>query len=402
MGMNVLSAVVLWVLTLVQDPSPSIEELIQRLRSGKAEERVQAEEALILRGEEAIPAARRAAEDSDAEVAARARVILERIPLIRSLTPALEKALAGTRRRLSTGSPHAWTEVFLEAVKQEGARRVHPELGREDLLPLARLALRAAQKPELASVCGAIAAWELLPAIPELVPYLDEQDWNIRQYVFDAVVSCRAKELAPVILQHLRRDQGPTKSRWLDLLAGAGCPEAAPEIAAALETTPGFPGGGVQVELAAKAEALEAVPAMLRTLRQGPSHEIVSVLVRIAPEEVLPAIQSGLRSQDPAERLGMLYLITRSYSSRTLLPDVLKLLNDQDPKIRTQALSALGSLRLLEKLPEIRKGLEDPAPTVRRTAAEVLASFGDRAGLPEILMMLRQPEAQTAALGAVR
>jgi HEAT repeat protein len=400
--MNVFPAVVLSVLALFQDPSSSIEELIQRLRSGKAEERVQAEQALILRGEEAVPAVKRAAEDSDAEVAARARVILERIPLIHSLTPALEKVLAGTRRKLSAGSPHAWTEVFLEAVKQEGARRVHPELGQEDLLPLARLALRAAEKPELASVCGAIAAWELRPAVPELVRYLDEQDWSIRQVVFDAVVSCRAKELAPVILQYLRRDQGPTKSLWLDLLAGAGCPEAAPEIAAALETTPGFPGGGVPVELAAKAEALEAVPAMLRTLRQGLPHEIVSVLVRIAPGEVLPAIQSGLRSQDPAERLGMLYVITQSYSSRALLPDVMKLLNDQDPRIRSQALSALGSLRLREKLPEIRKGLEDPSPTVRRTAAKVLASFGDKAGLPEILLMLNQPEAQTTAMGAVR
>src|SRR4029079_13662766 len=109
------------------------------------------------------------------------RAILEEIPLIRALTPTLEKTLPGTRLKLSSNFGHAWTEVFLEAVRQKGSRRFHPELGREDFLPLARLALRGAAKSEVAAVCGAVAAWQLRTAMPALIPHLDEQDESIRQ-----------------------------------------------------------------------------------------------------------------------------------------------------------------------------------------------------------------------------
>src|SRR5258708_30847465 len=104
--MRVLLVWLIPTLAALQDPAPSIEQLIERLRSAKVEERAGAEQALILRGEEAVPSLTRATEDSDAEVAARVRVILEEIPLIQALSPTLAKTLPGTHLKLSSHFCH--------------------------------------------------------------------------------------------------------------------------------------------------------------------------------------------------------------------------------------------------------------------------------------------------------
>src|SRR5688572_1929752 len=221
-------------LILLQDPAPTVEQLIDGLRSPKAEERDRAERALLLREKDAFPALERASRDADPEVSTRAKRLLEAFPRLAALTPNLRKAMPGIHEKLATGGPHAWTEAFLQATEQKRSRARHPGLVRDDLLPLVARALRGAEKSDVAHVCSAVAAWELAPAAPELVRWLDESDWEIRRFVVEAVVACRDPSLAPVLLERIRQDQTSFWGTWVAMLARMGGRDAVPEIAAAL------------------------------------------------------------------------------------------------------------------------------------------------------------------------
>ena len=68
------------ILAVLLQATSQAEELVERLRSDSVEERTRAARALEALGAVALPALERAARDSDAEVAARARLILQSLP----------------------------------------------------------------------------------------------------------------------------------------------------------------------------------------------------------------------------------------------------------------------------------------------------------------------------------
>src|SRR5687768_3913211 len=71
------------------------DELVQRLRSGNVEERAAAAERLKELGAAARPVLEKAAKDADAEVAGRARTLLDLLRLKERLGPRLGSLLAG-------------------------------------------------------------------------------------------------------------------------------------------------------------------------------------------------------------------------------------------------------------------------------------------------------------------
>src|SRR5258708_7992837 len=198
-------ACVLTLLPAPQETRLKDESLTNQLRSSKTEDRERAERSLKLRdGKEVIAALEKAARDPDAEVAARARSILEALPYLRALTPNLMVSFPAAREMLARNLQHAWTEVFLDAAEQTGTKRKYPGIVREDLQPLASLALRAAQPAERIRVCAILAAWRLTAAVPELKPLLDDPDWTVRAAPFETIDCCRAYSRSPILLQRLR------------------------------------------------------------------------------------------------------------------------------------------------------------------------------------------------------
>src|SRR5262245_51322510 len=111
----------------------SVEELVRRLGTGDIEGRERAVVELALRGEESRAALERVR--GDAEVAGRARVALERIPLVAAVSAEVETTFPGLRAKLAAGRAGELPGILLSAPR---------EVRREALLPLARPALERA------------------------------------------------------------------------------------------------------------------------------------------------------------------------------------------------------------------------------------------------------------------
>lgn len=391
--MRFLAVLILPALLAAQEPSPTVEQLIELLRSPKVDERNRAQQQLALRESEALPALEKAARDADPEVSARARKLLEMIPLLQKLTPTLKRAMPALRERLASRTPHAWTDAFLEATNQEGGRRRHPELGREDFQALAARALRFADAGERPKVCGLIAAWRLDAADHELSALLDEKDWSLREPLLDAVVACRAPSLVPALQERLRKEPKEQKAVWAQALIGLGSREAVPDLIAVLRAQGGMERGQFLYSLASL-DAPELTPTLVKMLREQGADPYCTLLALAsqAPEEILPTLEKALEDDEERFRQHALDILTTRYRSPDSIPFLTRCLSNPDAKLRGMAVTCLGALRAEEALPEIRARLEDDAVTVRRSAARVLASYGMKDGLPELLAQLPVPE----------
>jgi HEAT repeat protein len=393
--MNVIAALILPMLLAFQEPSPSVEQLIERLHSSNIDERNRAVRQLALREGESLPALEKASRDPDPEVSARARALLETIPPLQKLTPALKRVLPTLQERLASGTPHAWTVAFLDATKQDDSRRAHPELGRDDFQALAARALRFAEAGERAGVCGVIAAWRLDAAIPELSALLDEKDWNLWEPLLDAIVACRATSLVPALLERLRREQKEQKAVWAQPLIGLGSREAVPDLLTVLRTI-GWMERGQFLYSVAGMDAPELTPELVKVLREQGADPYCALLALAsqAPEEILPTLEKSLGDDQEHLRQYARDVLTTRYRSPDSIPFLTRFLSNPDANLRGMAVTCLGALRTEGALPEIRARLEDDAVTVRRSAARVLASYGIKDGLPELLAQLRIPEAR--------
>jgi HEAT repeat protein len=393
--MNFVFLLLLWV------QEPTVGQLLEQLRSDRADVRSRAEQGLKLRDDVDRAPLEGLTRDPDIEVAARARGILEVRAKLATLTPALLRAVPDARARLAS-SPHAWTEILLEAAGQVGVTRKHAELGRDDLLPLALAAATAATKEERVDVCGAVAAWQLSSAGPALAPWLDEQDWEVRRFVLDAVEWSGDHSLEPLLLERCRSNRDYLWSLWAGLLARMGNREILPDLLAAMTANDQNRRVGQDIYvLFERAGMVEAVPSLLRLLNsEYGANEVLPTLERLVPDEILPALLERLRSGEPRVRSGVLPILTNVRVTPELLPLYRKLL--ENPEERLPGLQGLGNLRDRKLLPEIRSYLDDPSVEIRRLAASILASHGDKSGLPELVMALKGGEAALGPMYTLR
>ena len=68
--------------------------------------------------------------------------------------------------------------------------------------------------------------------------------------------------------------------------------------------------------------------------------------------------------------------------------DIIKLLQDNNPKIRSMAIDILINQKVKESIPEITKSLQDDIPNVRESAVIALMAFGTKEAIPEIKKLL--------------
>ena len=79
------------------------------MRSDKVEEREEATKKLRILGKAADVELKKATQDRDPEVSARARMLLRRLEIQAKLSSTFRKTFPGVEDRLAGGDDHAWT-----------------------------------------------------------------------------------------------------------------------------------------------------------------------------------------------------------------------------------------------------------------------------------------------------
>lgn len=329
------------------DPIPA---LIEKLSSDRIEVREEACRKLEELGARAVPALEKAAAIPDEEVAARARELLQRIPLREAATDNLIRAVPGVIDRLVKGEP---TEIFLEIaadLRARGEDRQYPALQPQDLERLAPLALRGAGesliRPDRRSrVCEEIIRLGLRTAFREAVDLLATGNDSARSSAARLLQRLEAREVAP----------------QLCVLAGDGSPDVRLAVAGILGAS----------------KAREAVPT-LRILLGDREWSVRAAAVtalrdmgaREAADDLRPRLEddSRLVRSVAAHALGKL-------GARQAVPDLVRRLRDPSSDVRWWTVRALADLEARDAAGEISALLEDQAPEVRRVAAETVAAL---------------------------
>ncbi len=334
----------LWALLLGQaDP---VQQLIEKLSSDRIEVREEACRKLEELGSKAVPALEKAAATPDEEVAARAKELLQRIPLREAATGNLIRAVPGVIDRLVKGEP---TEIFLEIaadLRLKGDQRQYPALQPQDLERLAPLALRGAvSSARRARVCEEIARLGIRTAFREAVDILATGDDTARSGAARLLQRLEAREVASE----------------LSALAGDDVPDVRLAVASILG--------------AAKAkEALPTLRKLLRDREWGVRCAAVAAIrdmdAREAAEDLRPRLQddSRLVRSVAAHAIGRL-------GARAAVPDLVRCLGDPSSDVRWWTVRALAELDARDALAPIAALLEDPAPEVRRVASETVAAM---------------------------
>ncbi|HEV3027117.1 MAG TPA: HEAT repeat domain-containing protein, partial [Planctomycetota bacterium] len=238
-----LQALLIVVLLFSPQDAASTEArtLIEKLRSNKVEERDLATRKLKEMGKAAVPELQKAREDSDSEVAGRAKVLLALFALRERLSPNLRKVLPGVEERLAPGG-HAWTEVLLEVVrKDDHGKTKYPDLEKEDWSDLVGPALRETRTPEeklaiVTFVSPAGFSREILPLVAsEIAKLLGEADESVRDNALWFLRSLDPKVTAPELTKLLTDGDAAVRSLAVETLGSLNAKEAIGDIAKLLD-----------------------------------------------------------------------------------------------------------------------------------------------------------------------
>ncbi len=368
------------------DPAARAQGLIERLRSGAVEEREEAARRLREMGPAAVPALNKAAEDRDAEVAARARHALKWIEIRGWLPDELARSSPRLIDRLASGEDEAWTEAFLHLANE--APDIHSLTLRNRLRPMAERAVRGARgKDEKINVFRQvlrIRAPEALPALAELVLDPDEE---VSRFVSETLPKLGARAAARKLISLLAI--GGDRGKVVVALGQLDLPGTIPTLISLLED----PEHGVR-ERAVGAlvkvgpgDHLERIASLLGHREAGVRDAAAKALGLLGSEENSSALTPLLKDPDPevrgntAEAMGHL-------GSRDQAGAISVLLNEESAFVRWHAVRTLGTLGARESIPAIAQRLADPDRAVPLQAAEALAKLGARDHAREIAKLL--------------
>jgi HEAT repeat protein len=221
-------------LLLAQDET--VRKLIEQLSSDRIEARAEAFRRLEEIGRPAMPLLEKASQDSDGEVATRARTLLARIPIRERLTPALAGQVKDIFERLAAGE---WKQIFLELagdLRQPQERRRYPGVRPEDLSFMAPMAVqRAATESEKNAVCEAVGRCRLKSAIPEIVRLLQDEPYMVRANALAAIRDAGAVENAADVRGRLADPHPVVRSVAAHALGRLGAKDAAADLVALLK-----------------------------------------------------------------------------------------------------------------------------------------------------------------------
>jgi HEAT repeat protein len=119
-------------------------------------------------------------------------------------------------------------------------------------------------------------------------------------------------------------------------------------------------------------------------------------------DDPLPALVSGLKSLAVADRLHAAKDLGRlGWLARESLPELIKALEDNDPKVREAAAHAVGQMGP-DGLPALSQMLNHPDKYVRRNAAWAMGKLGPlaRTALADLCAALKDNDPRTASAAA--
>jgi HEAT repeat protein len=367
-------------LVLLLQASP--RELIEQLRSDRAEVREKAFDQLKGLGSDAVPDLQRAVQDADPEVSRRASAALRVIAIREVLTPALRKALPGVEDRLAGATDAAFTQVFLEAGE-------HYDLRTADLNPLVAAALRGARGLEIRSIYFTVVRLKLTAAIPELTRQIRSRDDNLGWLVNDALIRLDPLAAKAAFLQALGDPSEAVQRRCLASLGLMDAPEAVPKIASLL-THDSESIRASAVRALGSLGAVEMVPRLLPLLqdRNLSVQEAASrALGRFATADIAPALLELLKTPNALVHRGPIWVLGRLHVT-SAAPELAKELASPDAVARGLAVWALVALQAKEFGPALVPLVEDPQENVRVAAIWAVVQFGLREAGPAIVAAL--------------
>jgi HEAT repeat protein len=405
--MGILSLAFRLFLALQSDSTLQARDLIEKLHSGKIEERDEATRKLKELGKDALPELEKATRDGDSEVAGRAKYLLEVIALRGTLSPTLRKVLPGLEDRLALGG-HTWTQVLLTLIRvHPNEERVYPDLKKEDLLALAGPGVREARTvEEKVEICQLLVndpfAREVLsPASPEIIKLLQDGNASVRSSAADALGSLGAKETIPKILKLLKDDDADVCTSAINALLSLGAKESVPEILKLLKDDDASVRREA-VHALGILEAKESVPELVVLLNDDDAlvrGNAAGALGILGKKETAPKILKLLKDDQwlvrssAAEALGRL-------GAKESVPELVKLLKDDGVFVCAKAAEALGRLGAKETAPEILKLLKDKDETVRSSAVDALGRLGTKETVLELVTLLRDERGEVRSSAA--
>jgi len=403
----------------------SPQELIEQLRSDRAEVRERALKQLKEFGRAAIPDLEQATKDADPEVAGRATAALRVIALRERLSPELRRVFPGVEDRLAGARDSVYAEVFLEAGE-------HGDLKPADYESLAAAAVRGAPPDLIRNVLGQVMLARFVSAVPEIVKLLRNPDVSLAEYADQVLVSLDRPTAKAANLGLLSDHDAQIRSSCIRRLVNLGDPDVVPKIATLITdkdpyvrqwvyTTFGRLGAVTETPRLlvalqdqessiqdAAAEALitldppglaAAVRPLFRSPHESERLQAVRITAALHVKEAVPAILKQLPSADTQMRSAVAWALAdlqATENGTSLLP----LLKDEDEEVRTAALWAVGVLRVQEAGPSIVKLVVDSEPEVRKMACWAAGRLTLRDAVPNLLKTLAEQDNELAGAAA--
>lgn len=379
-------------LVLLLQASP--KELIEQLRSDRAEVREKAFDQLKRLGSDAVPDLQRAVQDGDPEVSRRASAALRVIAMREVLSPALRKAMPGVEDRLAGAADAVFTQAFLEAAE-------HYDLHTADLNPLAAAALRGARGREIWLVFNTVVRLKLTAALPELTRQLRSPEGDLGWAVCDTLTRLDPLAAKAVFLQAIEDPSEVVQQRCVVSLGKMDAPEAVPRIAPFLAHD-----REAVRESAVKAlgnlGAIEIVPRLLPLLQDrnlSVQEAAAGALGRLATADIAPGLLELLKSPSALQHRGAIWVLGRLHVT-SAAPELAKKLTSTDAVARSLAVWSLVALQAKEFGPNLVPLVGDPHENVRVAAIWAVVQFGLREAGPAIVAALNAKDRDVVVYAA--
>jgi HEAT repeat protein len=377
----VLAVAILLPLCAGTEPAQEFQELVNQLRSEKADVRNDARRKLKEAGRSALPSLERAARDPDPEVASAAKELLRILPIAEKLSPALRAAFPGVEERLALGGDEAWTRAFLEAIGGDpnAPTAPRPDVGRADLEFLVGRAIRGADSGQASNICRALMKRPLRSAIPELAKLLRNPQCS--QLAARDLSALPFPETLEAIVSLLKDQSEEARMRAAEALAGLHLPEAGPPLVALL-SDPNDQVKNVAIHSLGTLGYRPAGPALRKCLRLESQPTLtLEALGKVGCKEAIGDIVPYLEAKNFLVR-GYAAMALGELGAKETAPRIAKLLipnpDDQEKYGISLALRALGQLGAKDALPLIRPYAGDPHVILRCRAICALAALEDR------------------------